>query len=104
MADMENIISAIEKAKKQSEKYAEDKILVSFEAADRIIDQLKETEKMLEKACETLAEFNPDFICEVLLFDYSWCEDHCIACSADVTNPECVKRYLKKQIEEDEER
>ena len=100
---MENIIGAIEKAKKQSEKYAEDRILVSFEAADRIIDQLKETEKMLEKACQVLNDIDSDFFCEELNNGDGWCEEHCVQ-NGYVSCIECVKRYLKKQIEKDEER
>ena len=42
MADREKIISAIEKAKKQSEKYGLDSILVDFKAADMILELLKD--------------------------------------------------------------
>lgn len=40
----EKIINAIEKAKKQSEEYAQDKIIVPFKEADMIISLLKEQE------------------------------------------------------------
>lgn len=42
MDNREKIISAIEKAKKQSEEYAQEYILVPFKEADMIIALLKE--------------------------------------------------------------
>lgn len=44
MNNREKIISAIEKAKKQSEEYAQDRIIVPFKKADMILDLLKEPE------------------------------------------------------------
>lgn len=44
MADREKVISAIEKAKEQSEEYGLDRILVDFKAADMILELLKEQE------------------------------------------------------------
>ena len=40
--DREKIINAIEKAKKQSEEYAQDRIIVPFKEADMILALLKE--------------------------------------------------------------
>lgn len=57
-------------------------------------------EKMFAKACETLAEFNPDFVCNDLSCDDAWCEEYC---NAGGMSPECVKRWLEKQVEEDQE-
>ena len=42
MADREKIINAIEKAKKQSEDYAQDTIIVPFKEADMILALPKE--------------------------------------------------------------
>ena len=42
--DREKIINAIEKAKKQSEEYALDRIIVPFKEADMILALLKEQE------------------------------------------------------------
>lgn len=44
MTDREKIIKAIEKAKKQSEQYALDRIVVPFKEADMILALLKEQE------------------------------------------------------------
>ena len=44
MTDSEKIIKAIEKAKKQSEQYALDRIVVPFKEADMILAMLKEQE------------------------------------------------------------
>lgn len=44
MNNREKIISAIEKAKKQSEEYAQDRIIVPFKEADMILALLKEQE------------------------------------------------------------
>ena len=46
MTDREKIIKAIEKAKKQSEEYAQDCIIVPFKEADMILALLKEQEPM----------------------------------------------------------
>lgn len=47
MNDAEKLIIAIEKAKKQSEEYAQDRIFVPFKEADMIITLLKEQEPKL---------------------------------------------------------
>ena len=44
MTDREKIICAIERAKRQSEEYAQDRIFVPFKEADMIISLLKEQE------------------------------------------------------------
>ena len=44
MTDMEKIIRAIEKAKKQSKEYAQDCIVVPFKEADMILALLKKQE------------------------------------------------------------
>lgn len=44
MTDREKIINAIEKAKKQSEEYDQDCIIVPFKEADMILDLLKKQE------------------------------------------------------------
>lgn len=44
MNNREKIISAIENAKKQSEEYAQDRIIVPFKETDMIIALLKEQE------------------------------------------------------------
>ncbi len=44
MADRKRVINAIEQAKKQSEEYALDKIIVPFKEADMILTLLKEQE------------------------------------------------------------
>ena len=46
--DRENVINAIEKAKKQSEEYAQDRIIVPFKEADMIIALLKEQQKLID--------------------------------------------------------
>lgn len=47
MTDRQKIINAIEKAKKQSEEYALDRIVVPFKEADMILALLKEQEAEL---------------------------------------------------------
>ena len=47
MTDREKIINAIEKAKKQSKEYAQDRIVVPFKEADMILALLKEQEPIL---------------------------------------------------------
>jgi protein-arginine kinase activator protein McsA len=42
--DREKIVNAIEKAKKQSEEYAQDRIIVPLKEADMILAMLKEQE------------------------------------------------------------
>ncbi len=49
MNNREKIISAIEKAKKQSEEYAQDIIIVPFKEADMILALLKEQEPVKPK-------------------------------------------------------
>ena len=44
MTDREKIVNAIEKAKKQSEEYAQDRIIVPFKETDIILAMLKEKE------------------------------------------------------------
>ena len=46
MNNREKVIRAIEKAKKQSEEYAQDRIIVPFREADMILALLKEQEAM----------------------------------------------------------
>ena len=48
MDTREKIINAIEKAKKQSEGYAQDRIIVPFKEADMIIALLKEQDELLK--------------------------------------------------------
>ena len=47
MTDREKIISAIEKAKNESEEYALDRIIVPFKDADMIVELLKEQEEII---------------------------------------------------------
>ena len=56
MTDREKIISAIEKAKRQSQEYAQDCIIVPFKEADMILSMLKEQEKVTEYVID---EFQP---------------------------------------------
>ena len=51
--DREKIINAIEKAKKQSEEYAQDRIIVPFKETDMILALLKEQEAVVRcKDCK----------------------------------------------------
>lgn len=54
MDTREKIINAIEKAKKQSEGYAQDRIIVPFKEADMIISLLKEQEEKIKNRDESL--------------------------------------------------
>lgn len=63
---------------------------------------MSDTEKMLEKACETLVNIDSDFFCEDLNNSDGWCEEHCIQ-NGYVACTKCVKRWLEKQIERDQE-
>jgi len=54
MNDREKIIRAIEKAKKQSEEYAQDRIIVPFKEADMILSLLKEQEEQIKNRDESL--------------------------------------------------
>ena len=47
MTDREKMICAIERAKRQSEEYAQDRILVPFREADMIISLLREQESVV---------------------------------------------------------
>ena len=47
MNNREKVIRAIEKAKKQSEEYAQDRIIVPFREADMILELLKEQETVV---------------------------------------------------------
>ena len=58
MNNREKIINAIEKAKKQSEEYAQEYILVPFKEADMIIALLKEQEP-LEPSSEEIEQAGP---------------------------------------------
>ena len=49
MTDREKIIRAIEKAKKQSAEYAQDRIIVPFKETDMILALLKEQEAVQPK-------------------------------------------------------
>lgn len=55
--DREKIIRAIEKAKKQSKEYAQDRIIVPFKEADMIIALLKEQEAVKPKHKECIGGF-----------------------------------------------
>lgn len=61
---------------------------------------MSDTEKMLDKACRIIADLGWDCICEDLMCDDGWCEEYC-GQSEIGTTPECVKRWLSKQVEED---
>ena len=62
MNNREEIISAIEKAKKQSKEYALDRIIVPFKEADMIIALLKEQEAV-EPEVEVLNEIDRLYRC-----------------------------------------
>lgn len=51
MVDREKIIDAIERAKKQSEEYGLDRILVDFKAADMILELLKDQKPISYADC-----------------------------------------------------
>jgi len=55
MTDREKIINAIEKAKKQSEEYAQDCIIVPFKEADMILALLKEQQKLIDEITQRRA-------------------------------------------------
>ena len=58
---------------------------------------LKEQKALLNKAYELLADMGLDFFCEDLICNDGWCDDHC---TTNGTTPECIERWLRKQIEE----
>lgn len=62
MTDREKIIKAIEKAKKQSEQYALDRIVIPFKEADMILALLKEQEAV-EPEVEVLNEIDRIYRC-----------------------------------------
>lgn len=64
-------------------------------------EKMSDTEKMLEKACKILNDIDSDFFCEELNNGDGWCEEHCVQ-NGYVSCIECVKRWLKKQIKEDQ--
>ena len=61
------------------------------------IELLKEQEVLLKRAYELLADMDLDFFCEDLICNDGWCDDHC---TTNGTTPECIERWLRKQIEE----
>lgn len=56
-----------------------------------------DTEAMLNKACETIANFNLDFVCDDNTLDDGWCNEHCKAAGQ---KPECFRHWLMKQTTE----
>ena len=58
---------------------------------------LKEQEVLLKRAYELLADMDLDFFCEDLICNDGWCDDHC---TTNGTTPECIERWLRKQISE----
>lgn len=66
----EKIINAIEKAKKQSEEYAQDRIIVPFKEADMILALLKEPEAV---------EPEVDYICGNIVNICGKCKSNLIA-------------------------
>ena len=58
---------------------------------------LKEQGALLNKAYELLADMGLDFFCDDLMCDDGWCDEHC---TTNGTTPECVDRWLRKQISE----
>ena len=81
MTDREKIISAIEKAKKQSEEYALDRIIVPFKEADMIIAMLKKHETVKPKK---IKGYNPPM--------YTLYEYKCEECESPIMNkqPFCM--------------
>lgn len=77
-----------------------------IETQEKIIEEQEEriaimsegdTEAMLNKACETIANFNLDFVCDDNTLDDGWCNEHCKAAGQ---KPECFRHWLMKQTTE----
>ena len=56
-----------------------------------------DTEAMLNKACETMADFDLDFVCDDNTLDDGWCSEHC---NAVEQKPECFMHWLLKRTSE----
>lgn len=72
MTDREKIINAIEKAKKQSEEYAQDRIIVPFKEADMILTLLKEQEAKQAIKQTYYVMMNRDYENPVEVTRYDW--------------------------------
>ena len=77
MNDREKIISAIEKAKKQSEEYAQDSIILPFREADMILSLLKDQPEIIR--CKDCKHYDGDGTCMKIgiafLSDHWFCAD-----------------------------
>lgn len=58
---------------------------------------LKEQEALLNKACETIADMDFEYFCDDLMCDDGWCEENC---KTSGTQPKCIERWLRKQVEQ----
>ena len=70
---------------------------VYWQTVTDAIAMLKEQEVLLKRAYELLADMGLDFFCEDLICNDGWCDDHC---TTNGTTPECIERWLRKQISE----
>lgn len=70
--DAEKIINAIEKAKKQSEEYAQDRIIIPFKEVDMILAMLKEREAVVRcgDCINCIREPNGELYCDILAIGY----------------------------------
>ena len=65
--------------------------------AEAALALLKEQEALLNKAYELLVDMEMDCFCDDLTCDDGWCDEHC---TTNGPTPECIERWLRKQIEE----
>ena len=90
----------------ESDKYThqllESVLDVIEDQAERIaIMSEGDTEAMLNKACETVANFDLDFVCDDNTLDDGWCNKHCKTAGQ---KPECFRHWLMKQTTKTAER
>ena len=90
MTDREKVIKAWEAVLNR------DPLDAPWDLIDDTLTLLKKHEKLLAKACKTLADMDFEFFCDDLMCDDGWCEEHCY-CHG--TKPECIMIWLEKQVE-----
>jgi hypothetical protein len=86
MTDREKIISAIEKAKKQSAEYAQDRIIVPFKETDMILALLKEQEAVEPYSMNAERTYGICPQCGKIIFRYGNVEEnhYCGVCGKAV--------------------
>lgn len=95
--DKEKVINQIDVDIQRAEQTGEMLVCVGRKTAKDALFLLKEQEALLNKAYELLVDMEMDCFCDDLTCDDGWCDEHC---TTNGPTPECIERWLRKQIEE----